>query len=474
MCQPAYFVLSKPACGQRRRRFDVKLSPLASVQNHMQKPTTMLLLLTTLMVLRLTLPADSQASADDARAPDPAPPTPPASAPATATATANAAADGQESFALDLYNHLARTAPPKANLFFSPYSIRTALAMTSAGARGSTAAQMASVLHLQAADNGPKADHPFQHWLTALPTTQPDFQLAIANSVWIQTGYDIQQDFSTALTRDYAAHLVAANFNAAPEPSRTKINQWVQQQTRDHIKDLLPPGSIDSRTRLVLANAVYFKAGWAAPFPAHDTHRGKFHLDPSASAIVHFMRRSDQTMNYFDGGSFQAVELPYYGGEMSMVLLVPGANDGLADLEKQLTADHLQQWLAALQPREVTLTLPRFTMTGQFGLAATLAAMGMTDAFDPQRADFSGIATPSQARREPPLVISQVYHKAFVAVAEEGTEAAAATAVNMAAAAMMFRGPEPVIVTADHPFLLLIRHNPTGTLLFLGRMSDPR
>jgi serpin B len=368
-------------------------------------------------------------------------------------------AEGCNRFAFDLYAHLLRQ---EGNLFLSPYSISTALTMTYAGARGQTADQMAKVLCLPASR---EAVH------VAYATLQRDlnaagakgaFDLVVANRLWGQKGYEFLSDFLALVEKNYGAGLEQVDFAGATEAARQTINTWVEKQTRDKIKELLKPGILDGReTTLVLTNAIYFKGKWSEEFDKKLTRDEDFFVTPEKKVTAPLMHQTE-TFGYFDGGEFQALELPYQGDRLAMVVLLPKAKDGLAALEASLSAEKLAEWVGKLHRREVQVALPRFKTAAEFSLKDTLVAMGMTDAFGD--ADFSGM----DGKKD--LVISAVVHKAFVDVNEEGTEAAAATAVVMGRAAM----PEPApVFRADHPFLFLIRDTKTGAILFLGRILDP-
>lgn len=380
---------------------------------------------------------------------------------------------GNSQFAFDLYRVLR---DPESNTFCSPYSISEALAMTYAGARGNTEAQMAKTLHytlpkdrlhpaanaldLELARRGASAKEP----ALSLPKGQDDqpFRLKIANSVWGQIGYQFVPDYLDILAQNYGAGLRLADFQKAPEPARETINGWVKEQTEGKVVDLLPKGSITDLTRLVLANAVYFNAAWKNPFDGASTQPGQFTLLDGSQVSVPMMRKLI-ALPYAQGQGYQAVEIPYDGDEVSMVILLPDAGS-LEQFEEALTADQASRIVRELQPKQVQLSLPKFTYESTFSLAEVLADMGMRDAMDPDKADFSGIS----GKRD--LYISDVVHKAIVAVNEKGTEAAAATGVVVGTVSM------PVVdvtLTIDHPFVFFIRDVKTDTILFLGRVLNP-
>jgi len=379
--------------------------------------------------------------------------------PAAPSKEAVQVAEGCNRFAFDLY---ARLKDGEGNLFLSPYSISTALAMTYAGARGETARQMAKTLRLPASGEAVHGAYgSLQGGLNAAGEGGA-FELVVANRLWGQKGFEFLPDFLALVEKNYGAGLEQVDFARATEEARKTINAWVEKQTRDKIKDLLKPGILDAMTRLVLTNAIYFKGKWAEEFDKKLTQDEDFFLTPEKKVAAPLMHQTKH-FGYFDGGDFQALELAYQGDRLSMVVLLPKAKDGLAALEARLSADKVAEWIGKLRRREVQVALPRFKTTAEFSLAEVLVAMGMRDAFG-GAADFSGMTGAKD------LFISAVVHKAFVDVNEEGTEAAAATAVAMRLTAM----PEPPpVFRADHPFLFLIRDTRTGAILFLGRILDP-
>ena len=367
--------------------------------------------------------------------------------------------DGNTTFALDLYNSLREQ---EGNLFFSPYSISTALAMTYAGARGVTEKQMAGVLNFTGDQD--QLHSVFAHLQTQLNAEQEkgDIQLNVANALWPEKEYSFLRDFLDLTNKHYKASLISVDFKNTPEQARIQINKWVEQKTNNKIRDLIKPGILNSLTRLVLTNAIYFKGDWAIPFKERSTHDAPFWLSNDKSVTVPLMSQ-EEDFRYGKNESMQLLELPYAGDNLSMIVLLPNEVDGLPALEAALTQDNLASWLKLLKKRELRVFLPKFKMTAEFSLAHTLDAMGMPDAFTPNIADFSGMTGTKE------LFISAVVHKAFVDVNEEGTEAAAATAVVMQL--LSYSDPPPEF-RADHPFLFLIRHNPSGSILFLGRIIN--
>jgi serpin B len=379
---------------------------------------------------------------------------------------------GNTRAAVDLY---ARLCGQEGNLFLAPYSISTALTLTSAGARGATAEQMARALHLalpperlhpafatliREVNSGPR-----DGWRLGAALARPaGFRLCTANALWGQKGTLFRDDFLRLAQNHYGAGLGVVDFRAAPDEARRVINAWAAKKTQGQIPDLLPADALSPATRLVLTNAIYFKGDWASRFPKAATRTEAFHTGGGRQAPAPLMRQTAE-FGYHDGGTFQALELPYAGRQLSMVVLLPRRADGLAGLEKALSADLLAGVFAGLRKQTVDVTLPRFQVAARFRLKETLSALGMASAFSPG-ADFSGMISSPE-----PLALADVFHQARVEVNEEGTEAAAATAVEVHALSLP---PQPTVFRADHPFLFLVRENRTGTILFLGRLADPR
>ncbi len=359
-------------------------------------------------------------------------------------------------FGLDLYAKLR--AGSDGNLFLSPYSISTALAMTYAGARGETATEMAKVL--QFALPSEQLERTFAALTADLNVGKQGYQLRIANRLWGQTGYTFLRAFLHT-TREYGAELEQVDFARSPEPARHTINAWVEEKTAQKIRDLIAPGVLDRRTTLVLTNAVYFKGDWQSKFEAEATRDARFMVTPQKPTTVPMMHQRGQ-FPYGVAGDVEILELPYAGKDLSLVVLLPRKTDGLADLEKRLTPKSLAAWTSELRQREIEVYLPKFKTASAFRLDQVLSSMGMPSAFS-DHADFSGM----DGKRD--LFISAIVHKAFVDVNEEGTEAAAATGVVMSRMAVMVT---PTF-RADHPFLFLIRDNRTGSVLFLGRIVNP-
>ncbi len=370
--------------------------------------------------------------------------------------------EGNTTFALELYAHLKQE---KGNLFCSPHSISTALAMTYAGARGNTATQMADVLHFTPErEQLATAFAELEARLNAIQK-KGNVLLNVVNALWAQKNYQFRQDFLDLLTQRYQAALEYADFISACEEARLEINVWVADQTNGKIKNLLAPGILTEDTCLALVNAIYFKGNWASHFKEKDTQATAFWVTPETNIDVPMMYQKHKFNHaMLPNDHIQILELPYVDGDLSMLLLLPTEKDGLAQLENSLNGENLDFWRQHLFPEKIDVYLPQFKMSSGFRLKKTLAEMGMPDAFG-ENADFSGM----DGTRE--LLISAIIHKAFVEVNEEGTEAAAATAVVMRGRGLAPAPPSEF--RADHPFLFLIRDNQTGSILFLGRVIDP-
>lgn len=387
---------------------------------------------------------------------------------ATAAAVTNAEPSRQISivqsnnaFAVDLYRKLS---DEPGNLFFSPSSISGVLAMAAVGARGTTEQEMAKVLHLPLPP-GHVADA-FLQFATLLGQMRPsEATLTIANSLWLQLDYRVADAFLHLVRSRFQAEIHTVDFLRQPDAVCLEINRWVDRKTQGKITALISRDSLTAQTRLVLCNAIYFKGRWAHQFEPRLTESSPFSLNQDARVFVPTMRVSASFKSVAVDG-LNLLELPYQGQELSMVVLLPAAMDGLAGVERQLGPENLGRWLEALdqaRPTEVRVSLPRFQTSRRFALEQPLARLGMRAAFDPAAADFSGIT----GRRD--LAISTVIHQAYVEVNEEGTKAAAATGGVVVALAVHVV-PE---FKVDHPFLFLIRENRTGCILFFGRMNNP-
>ncbi|MFC1781124.1 serpin family protein [Planctomycetota bacterium] len=374
-------------------------------------------------------------------------------------------------FAFNLYGRikeLPEIQKAEGNLFFSPYSISSALTMTFLGARGNTATEMANVLEFSIVGDS-RTDREtlagsfgkLQQQLQADPETS-GYQLNIANALWGQEGYDFLAEFLELNSKYYGSGLNKLNF-AQSEEARRIINTWIEEQTNEKIKDLIPSGSINAMTRLVLTNAIYFKGDWAIQFKEENTNPADFNVTGNKTVEVPMMYQKE-TFGYSENDDMQLLQLPYKGDELSMLVILPKTIDALASVESSLNSETIESSLSQIRKREVDVYLPKFKMTcGTIELNRILSEMGMKDAFS-DSADFSGMS----GRRD--LYISNVMHKAFVEVNEEGTEAAAATAVGMRLLSM----PAPVpIFRADRPFIFMIFENNSKSILFIGRVANP-
>ena len=378
----------------------------------------------------------------------------------------NELAAANTAFTVDLYSAL----PEEGNLFFSPLSIYMALAMTSAGARGDTLAQMEEAIHFPFSQ---EQLHPAFHALMSalenrqyLPNDRGEgFTLNLVNSIWAQKGYAFLADFLDVLEGSYDTGVQFADFAADPDAVRDAINMWVEEATHDRIVDLIPQGAITKETLLALVNAIYFNAPWAFPFDEQDTELGPFTLLDGTEVEVPLMHETE-LLGYAEGDQYQAVELDYNGNDLSMVVILPSSG-AFEAVNSRLSPAFISQLIGDLSRENVILTLPKFTVEWSDVLNDTLAGLGMPDAFNSSVADFSGI----DGRRV--FSIGAVIHKAFVSVDEAGTEAAAATAVIMVGSAPGYQ-PTYYEVNVDRPFLFFIRDKETQAILFFGRVVHPR
>ena len=420
-------------------------------------------------------------------------------------ASTKLATEANNDFGFDLYRQLAQENEDQ-NLFFSPYSVTTALVMALEGTRTETAAEMGTMLRLPNEARRVGDDVEQVPWETSLlhrglselsgrfNAQDKKYELAVANAMWGEQSYRYLEEFIEAIDKFYGSGgLRMVDFKGNPDGERLRINHWVEDQTNQRIKDLLPEGSIDSLTRLVLANAIYFKGDWKVQFMKEITQPGDFTTadgtkvktsmmyhafgkharylainangTPFSTPKMEGFRQRGQPF-YPAGDGFLMVELPYVGDELSMVLIAPQKVDGLPALEDRLTSENLAMWTSALEQRKVNVQMPKFKMETDYQLTNTLPKLGMVRAFDMRRADFSGI----DGSRD--IYVSEVFHKAFVDVSEEGTEAAAATALEIF---FQSESPTPFIPSfnANRPFIFLIRDKLTGSVLFLGRMMVP-
>jgi serpin B len=394
--------------------------------------------------------------------------TQPGSAPEPGMTQRGSLANSTSTFALDLYQQLRAK---KENLAYSPYSISLAAAMAYAGARGETERQMASTFHFPLPQDPLHAAFGALHHELAMRGRKPaqpaseatPFRLNIANAVWGQDGYDLLPGYLDLLNRYYGAGLGLLDFATAPEASRNIINDWCREETEGRIPKLLRPGTVNSATRLVLTNAIYFNAAWRQPFDPDRTTSEAFHLLDGRSILVPMMKQKAKH-DYVLGQGFQAVILPYAGGEISMWVVVPDSGR-FNVFEDSLVASQVDAIVAQKSWGLVNLTMPKFEVDTYYSLKETLSILGMPLAFD-LRANFSGIT----GHRK--LFIQDVVHQAFVSINEKGTEAAAATGIAIAPG-MPRTPPVPVEIRIDRPFVFFIRDVETGTILFVGRVLDP-
>jgi len=373
------------------------------------------------------------------------------------TIQAKNATSANNQFAFDLYNKFSSD---EGNIFFSPYSISTALAMTYEGARGKTTEEMQSVLHFPEDDSTRRTE--FAGIYNQLNKPDKDYELSTANALWAQENYKFLDDYFNTVEQYYGGKVTNLDFVGDTENSRITINSWVENQTNNKIKDLIPQGVLDEMTRLVLTNAIYFKGKWAKQFDKENTREADFKVTPGKTIKVQMMSLTGEEarFNYSETPELQILELPYDGGELSMLILLPKEGN-LQTIWELLTGGNLTGWKNNLMEQEVNVYLPKFTFETKYFMKETLEEMGMPTAFS-MDADFSGMDGTKN------LFISDVIHQAFVEVNEEGTEAAAATAVMV-----KYGISKKIIFRADHPFIFIIQHKETGSILFMGRVSEP-
>ena len=365
-------------------------------------------------------------------------------------------------FSLNLYRALHDTT---GNIAFSPYSIEEALSLTLAGAKGVTAAEIRSALSLPENSSVPRVKM-LREFLTKAAAAD-GFELRLANALWMQKEYNFLDTFKAIAKNDFHAALKTADFSHSFEKVRLEINAWVEEVTKRKIRELLKQGRVSEITRFVIVNAIYFKAAWLLPFQESATQKGIFWKTAEETVDAFFMKQQAQ-LQYSETDALQIVQLPYAGNSTSMLILLPKDKAGIAQLEKTLAPRELEKYVAALASEMVIVQLPRFTTRSEMSLVAALSALGVVAAFDPALADFSGI---DGGRR---LNISDVIHQAVVETNEQGSEAAAATAVVMRdGSAAYMPAKKPITFTADHPFIVLIRETSSGNILFMGRISNP-
>lgn len=373
-----------------------------------------------------------------------------------------ALAQSNNQFAFDLYGQLKSD---KGNLFFSPSSISTALAMTYAGAEGGTEKEMANVLQFKQPEQQVHAG--FASLMATLNAPNKDaYELRIANRLWGQKEFGFLPDFLATTRTQYGAELAQVDFIRETEAARQQVNDWVAEQTKDKIQDLLPEGSVNPMTRLVLTNAIYFKGKWTLPFDKKTTAPAPFLLSAEEDDKIEVpLMFQKSKFKYAQTDELHLLEMPYQGDDLAMLLLLPKKVDGLAALEGKLSAENVKKWSSGMRKQDVQTYIPKFKLTEQFELTSVLSKLGMPSAFDPNKADFSGM------NGERNLSISAAIHKAFVDVNEEGTEAAAATGIVIAVTSAPL---DPIVFRADHPFVFMIQDQRTGSILFMGRVTNPK
>jgi serpin B len=376
------------------------------------------------------------------------------------SANASGIANSINNFTFKTYSILGSES---GNQFFSPFSISTALSMTAEGAGGKTLEEMRNVLELS--DNSSANRRSFESLLNSLNAKNADYNLSIADAVWIEKTFSVKQDFSSALSTYYYASAQQADFSNNADKERTNINNWVAGKTSNKILDLIPQGRVDSYTRMVIVDAIYFNGKWAQQFNKNDTQTATFFVSQSRNVSVPMMHISkSENVSYYSDNELKALEMDYKGDNLSMLILLPNQNYGLSEVEAGLSSAEMSDIRSKLVQQSVQVWLPKFNITKSEEMSGLLEELGMKNAFDPNVADFSGINSTEK------LYISYVFHKAFINVNETGTEAAAATAVIITVGAVM---GEPQEFRADHPFLFFIINKPTGAILFMGRVADP-
>jgi serpin B len=410
------------------------------------------LLASIVSLLALAAPANASAT-------PPGPPPAPTPTPTTTVASANV------DFDFAMYGALRGK---QGNLFFSAPSMRQALGIAYLGARGTTASEMSNALHFDAdrAKSAASAKDELGGWQAARGASQ----LAIANRLWADQGFEMNGDFVTTANGAYGSAVEPVDFSHAPNPARLTINGWVAKQTNDKIKDLLPPPSITSDTRLVITNAIWFKGTWEKTFDKKQTRDAAFHVDATTKVDVPTMHQTS-VFGFASVPGAKVLEMPYGKSDLAMDVVLPDDPNGLSKIEEKLTSGTFATWTSSLAKRKVVVAFPKVTFTWGGSVKPELKALGMKTAFTPSGADFTGIAAPAAAGGS--LYVSDVFHKAFVAIDEEGTEAAAATAVIIARESAAIE-PPPVRFEADHPFVFVIRDVKRGRILFMGRVTNPK
>jgi serpin B len=372
--------------------------------------------------------------------------------------------DANNKFTLDLYSEYKTN---KGNVFFSPYSISTALAMTYEGARGQTAEEIQKVFYFPKDSNIMREG--YANLYTEINKTDKKYQLDTANALWAQNDYSFREDYFKTIDENYNGKVTNLDFKTDTENSRITINNWVENKTKDKIKDLIPEGILTPDTRLVLTNAIYFKANWSSQFIAEDTAKSKFTLSSGESTPSEMMHQTSY-FNYGETKDLQILEMNYLGNDLSMIIILPTENN-LDSLENSISVSSLAKWKKNMDTEEVQVSLPKFKFETKYLLAEDLKEMGMSNAFNKDLANFTGMWN---KQRDENLYISEVIHQTFIEVTEAGTEAAAVTAITTSESTDISSRPSrPKIFTADHPFIFIIQQKDTGNILFMGRVNNP-
>jgi len=370
--------------------------------------------------------------------------------------------EANNQFAFDLYQKYQDQ--EEGNIFFSPYSISSALAMTYEGARSQTAQEMQSVFHFPLSDNIRRTG--YSNLYQEINKEGQEYELSTANALWAEEEFDFLEEYFNLIEGYYYGKANNLSFKNNPEDSRLTINDWIEEQTKEKIKNLIPSGVINSLTRLVLTNAIYFKGEWVQQFDSEKTREENFYVDEGRTIQAEMMSQAgdEAEFNYFENENLQVLEIPYSGEDLSMLVLLP-RNKDLSSLENSLSRENISLWRESLKEQRVDIYIPKFRFETKYFMKGDLMDMGMPTAFS-GNADFSGMTG------EGNLFISEVIHQAFVEVNEEGTEAAAATAVVMELKSVG-PGSAPPIFRADHPFIFIIQQKNSGNILFMGRVSEP-
>lgn len=376
-------------------------------------------------------------------------------------------ANDNTAFALLFYNQIRHN---EGNIIFSPISLSLALSMTMAGAETTTENAMLEALQLTLPEE--EVYPAYNALLLAINQSEQEnlensedsnFQLNIANSLWAQSGYSYQQAFLDILAKNFGAGVNNVNFIQDPEAAREAINGWVEEETEEKIKDLIPAGAISDLTRLVLANAIYFKGAWRYQFDTSSTYEAPFNLLDGSAIDVNMMKLDSERLQYYQGQNYEAISLPYMSPDFAMTIIVPELT-AFNDFETSITPEFMNTLRERMAYEQVELEMPKFDFESTINAKEALKNLGMEEAFVAGMADFSGIT------EEEELLITDVLHKATITVDEEGTEAAAATAVIVGLTSMP---PEPISLKIDRPFMFFIQHQPTGSILFMGRVTQP-